>query len=242
MVIVRGFTFVCVLCLWVSCAQADFGPAREIFIGVDGDPRQLASAKATQSPAKPKRPKVLGLQTTIYQLSDDGGIKAVSPSTIFVGGSKIRLAFNANRAGYLYLVNLGSSGKVTTLFPTAVTDNNQVQPGLLYQIPQQTGKSIKFDATPGEEVIVVVLAESRITEFSYGGQRIIIRSPSNNSTTPIQAAGQQHVIMAALDVPSTSKDLFVEDDGVFQTVVFNPTSEASISKKPLVTTIKLVHR
>jgi hypothetical protein len=47
--------------------------------------------------------------------------------------------------------------------------------------------------------------------------------------------------MASLDLTSSSKDLFVEDDGVFQTVVFNPASEASSKKKPLVTAIRLAH-
>lgn len=213
--------------------------AKELFVGLDGGSTQLGSNTGTPGPAKPSKPKVLGLQTTIYQLFDDGGVKAVSPSTIFVGGSRIRLGFNANRAGYLYIVNLGSSGRVTTIFPSAATDNNQVQAGLVYQIPQQTGKSMRFDTTPGEEVILVVLAESRITEFEYGGQQIAIRSPGSNPGTPNPPAQQQRVAVASLDLSSSSKDMFVEDDGVFQTVVFK---EASSKKKPLVTAIRLAHR
>lgn len=213
--------------------------AKELFIGMDGSSTQLASNKAAPGPAKPVRPKVLGLQTTIYQLFDDGGTKAVSPSTVFSGGSRIRLGFNANRAGFLYIVNLGTSGKVTTIFPAAATDNNQVQPGLVYQIPQQTGKSIRFDATPGEEVLLVVLAESRISEFEYGGQTIVL-APQGGA--PGGGAAQQRIAVASLDTTSSSKDLFVEDDGVFQTVVFHPTSPAGSGKKPLVTAIRLAHR
>jgi len=211
-------------------------------MGLDGENTQVASVKGTPGPAKPSRPKVLGLQTTIYQLFDDGGVKAVSPSTVFAGGSRIRLGFNANRPGFLYMVNLGSSGKVTTVFPSNATDNNQVQAGLVYQIPQQTGKSIRFDTNPGEEVILVVLAESRITEFEYGGQKIAILSPNANSGMPTQQVQQQRVAMASLDLTSSSKDLFVEDDGVFQTVVFNPASEVNNRRKSLVTAIKLTHR
>ncbi len=154
--------------------------AKELFVGLDGGATQLASKDSSSDPAKPakaKSPRVLGLQSTIYQLFDDGGVKAVSPSTVFAGGSRIRLAFNSNRNGFLYVVNLGTSGKVTTIFPAKATDNNQIQPGLLYQVPQQTGKSIRFDSTPGEEVILVVLAESRLTEFEYGAQRIVISPP-----------------------------------------------------------------
>lgn len=225
-----------VACVSSASAQSS---AKELFMGVDGGSTQLKSEKS--GPAKPFKPKVLGLQTTIYQLFDDGGIKAVSPSTIFAGGSRIRLGFNANRAGFLYIVNLGSSGRVATVFPSTPTDNNQVRPGLVYQIPQQTGKSIKFDSTPGEEVILVVLAESRISEFNYGGQQIALNGQSATGA-PNRSSNQQQVVMASLDVASSSKDLFVEDDGVFQTTVFHPDSESVAKKKPLVTAIRLAHR
>lgn len=230
-----GIAFTLIVFAAICRAQST---AKELFIGLDGDKTQLAAANVP-GPAKPVKPKVLGLQTTIYQVFEDGGTKAVSPSTVFAGGSRIRLGFNANRPGYLYIVNLGSSGRVSTVFPSSATDNNQVQPGLVYQIPQQTGKSIKFDTTPGQEVLLMVLAESRITEFEYGGQQIAIQSPSGLPTQPSQ---QQHIVMASLNTTSTSKDLFVEDDGVFQTTVFKPTSEAVSKNKPLVTSIKLVHR
>ena len=233
------------LCLGASYVLAQ-STAKELFIGLDGKSTQLPSkgtlVAGTPGPAIPARPKVLGLQTTIYQVFDDGGVKAVSPSTIFAGGSRIRLGFNANKAGFLYIVNLGTSGKITTIFPTANTDNNQVQPGLVYQIPQQTGRSIRFDTTPGDEVLLVVLAESRISEFEYGGQRIAISSPNRGQGTQAQSDREQRITMASLDLKSTSRDLFVEDDGVFQTVVFNPASEASRGQKPLVTAIKLAHR
>lgn len=230
-----------VICLGTSYVQAQ-STAKELFIGLDGGSTQLAPANATPGPAKPRHPKVLGLQTTIYQLFNDGGIKAVSPKTIFTGGSRIRLAFNANRAGYLYVINLGSSGKVTTIFPATNTDNNRVQPGLVYQIPQQTGKSIRFDTTPGEEVMLVILAETRINEFEYGGQTIAINSARRASDITAPAASQQRLELASLDLASSSKDLFVEDDGVFQTVVFNPASQSRTVKKPLVTAIKLIHQ
>jgi hypothetical protein len=212
--------------------------AKELFMGLDGDTTQVA-AKALRhpGPAKPfARPKVLGLQTTVYQLFEDGGVKAVSPNTTFQSGSRIRLGFNANRAGFLYVVNVGSSGKTTLLFPSSPRDNNQVQPGLVYQIPQQTGKSIRFDTTAGKEQILVVLAESRLTEFEYSGQKIALSSPNT------EVAPEQRIAMASNDLASSSKDLFVEDDGVFQTVVFNPASEASNKKKPLVMAIKLKHQ
>lgn len=216
--------------------------AKELFIGLDGNTTQLAAAVATPGPAKPVKPKVLGLQTTIYQLFEDGGTKAVSPSTVFSAGDRIRLGFNANRAGFLYVVNLGSSGQVNTIFPISATDSNQVQPGLVYQVPQVMGKSIKFDNTPGTEVLLIVLSESRISKFEHGGQLITLSESRAEGVSAAAEIRAQRINVAALDTGVTSKDLFVEDDGVFQTVVFKPDPGSTARQKPLVTSIKLVHR
>lgn len=228
----------------VLCAGAlAQSSAKELFVGLDGEATPLSS----NGPAKPLKPKVLGLQTTIYQLFPDGGTKAVSPNTVFAGGDRIRLGFNANRSGWLYVVNVGSSGRVTTLFPRLPTDNNRIQPGLVYQIPQQTGKSIKFDATPGQELLIVVLAESRLSDFEYGGQTITIEDASRNTAGSNSASSgepprPQVLAMASSGGGSTAKDLFVEDDGVFVTAVHRPESESASGRKPLVQTLKLVHR
>lgn len=237
----------CLVAVCLSASSAGWvwaeSSAKELFMGVNGTATQIGKPTSKpQEAAKPVRPKVLGLQTTIYQLFDDGGVKAVSPATVFAGGSRIRLGFNANRPGFLYVVNVGTSGRVSTLFPSAATDNNQVQPGLVYQVPQQTGKSIRFDTTPGQELLLVVLAESRISEFEYAGQTIALRSPAPPSISSPPVAREQKVVLAALDVSSTSKDLFVEDDGVFQTAVFNPAVLPAGGPKPLVVSLRLAHR
>lgn len=230
----------CVLAMAAS-AQAQSTP-KELFIGLDGSSTQITAQSKSPGPAKPLKPKVLGLQATVYQLFDDGGTKAVSPTTVFAAGNRIRLGFNANRDGFLYVVNLGTSGRVTTIFPNAVTDNNQVQPGLMYQVPQQTGRSIKFDSTPGEEVLLVVLSETKITSFEYGGQVIALGNPKPAGGGTAETAPVQRLSLASIDGSAVSKDLFVEDDGVFQTVVFKPEAEATSKKKPLVIAIKLTHR
>ncbi len=223
--------------LVLSCAVHAQDSAKELFIGVDGTPVQLHG-----TPAKPGKPRVLGLQTTIYQVFENGGMKAVSPSTVFTGGDRIRLGFNSNRPGFLYVVNIGSSGTIHTLFPSSPADNNEVQPGFMYQIPQQAGKSIRFDIVPGEERILVVLAESRISQFDYGGQTVVL----GPQTAPGMAAPPQmrteRIMIAAMESVSSSKDLFVQDEGPIRTMVLSPTSDAAVKKKPLVATIRLTHR
>jgi hypothetical protein len=105
---------------------------------------------------------------------------------------------------------------------------------VVYQIPQQAGKSINFDMTPGLEILLVVLAQTPITEFDYGDQKIAIQSPAG--------AAPQRVTQANIAMASSSKGLVIEDDGVVETVVANPAMRATDSKKPLVATLKLAHK
>ena len=212
--------------------------AKELFMGGDGKSTQLPS-KAQPGPAKTiGKPQVLGIQTTIYQVFSDGGSKAVSPSTVFRGGDRIRVGFNVNRPGYIYLVNVGTSGKITTLFPAAGTDNNFVQPGLVYQIPQQAGKSMKFDTQPGEETLLVVLSETRIGDVEFSGQTISI-GPQSNSNLSQNLSLTKNVTLADA---SGAKDLVLEDDGVFQTAAFIPNSDSTRKSRPLSIVLKLKHQ
>ena len=90
-------------------------------------------------------------------------------------------------------------------------------------------------------MLLVVLSESRISSFEYGGQMIALMDPKAAGPSNGESA-QQRVALASLDAVAVAKDLFVEDDGVFQTVVFKPGSEPTSKNKPLVTAIKLTHR
>ena len=90
--------------------------------------------------------------------------------------------------------------------------------------------------------MLIVLSETRISKFEYGEQQISLNEPSAPGMSSRTQMKSQRLAVAALDTGATSKDLFVEDDGVFQTAVFKPGAEPTSNKKPLVTSIKLVHR
>jgi Domain of unknown function (DUF4384) len=218
-------------------AQTSLAPetgAKELFMGVDGKVTQIGTAPARVA----AKPKVLGIQTTIYQLFGDGGTKAVSPNNVFRGGDRIRLGFNVNRPGYLYLINIGTSGKVTTLFPTTANDNNFVHPGLVYQVPQQTGKSIRFDNVPGQETLLVVLSESKLTQIEFSGQMLSI-APQTSVTNTAKVDLPINITMADA---SGSKDLVLSDDGPFITAAFAPGSDSANTSRPLSIVVKLIHK
>jgi hypothetical protein len=50
-------------------------------------------------------------------------------------GETVKVSFQANRAGYVTLVNVGTSGKITILYPNAYTPNHAVKAGQTYSVP-----------------------------------------------------------------------------------------------------------
>jgi hypothetical protein len=80
----------------------------------------------------------------------------------------------ANINGYLYIVNRGSSGQETLLFPHAEVANqfNWVEARKPYTVPERGW--IRFDDRPGEENLLLVLAP-----------RPLPGVPSNLSASPV---------------------------------------------------------
>ncbi len=60
----------------------------------------------------------------------------VDPGTVLHAGDRVRFRFTSNFDGYLYVTNLGTSGKYELLFPTADTGaENRVEAGKSYLVP-----------------------------------------------------------------------------------------------------------
>lgn len=66
--------------------------------------------------------------------------KAADPGRVFQDGDQIRFRFKSSFAGHLFVVNQGTSGSQTTLFPSPDTGtDNQVEAGREYLIPAGQG-------------------------------------------------------------------------------------------------------
>jgi len=101
--------------------------------------------------------KPLGLRYSILKVAG-GGEQEVPADTLFHSGDKIRVSFQTNDAGYLYIVMLGSSGNWQVLFPSKSMNNgdNRVDSGRKYTIPQAPNR-FAFDETAGQEKLFIVL-------------------------------------------------------------------------------------
>jgi len=110
--------------------------------------------------------RALGLRYGILRQSPDGGEGEVDPAaTTFHSGDKIRFTFESNGDGYLYLVQEGSSGKWTVLFPNPDINGgvNAVKRMQKYTIPSRGW--FVFNDTPGIDRAFVFLSREPLDQL-----------------------------------------------------------------------------
>jgi Domain of unknown function (DUF4384) len=106
----------------------------------------------------------LGLRYSLLKREGSESVE-VDPGSIFRSGDKIRLRIDVNTAGYLYIINRGSSGNWNPLFPSAKIANgdNRVQKGTQYEIP--SGYVFTFDEQPGTERLFIVFSRQPVSDL-----------------------------------------------------------------------------
>jgi hypothetical protein len=91
----------------------------------------------------------------------NGTLVPVDPGTEFKAGDQIKIQFQSNFEGYIYVVNIAPSGNRRVLFPYTQESNNAVNPGERYDLPPG-GDAIEFDNEKGIEVLQVIMSRERI--------------------------------------------------------------------------------
>jgi hypothetical protein len=104
-----------------------------------------------------------GLRYRLIQQVADGGESDVDPTKTFKSGDRIRFAFESNIDGYLYVVQQGSSGNWTVLFPNPDINGgrNQIKKFEEYNVPDEAWFS--FDDKPGTEQVFVFLSKEVVS-------------------------------------------------------------------------------
>jgi serine/threonine-protein kinase len=133
---------------------------------IDPDPapapgaKQLFAGSATGPAIGP------GLRYRLTRRTPDGAESDVDPAaTIFHSGDRVRFTFESNIAGFLYVVQQGSSGRWTVLFPGPNINGgrNAVERAAEYQVP--SGDWFLFDANPGTEQLFVLLSREPLQQL-----------------------------------------------------------------------------
>jgi serine/threonine-protein kinase len=114
-----------------------------------------------------------GLRYRVIQVKADGSEVDVDTATTFHSGDKVKLAFESNIAGYLYVASLGSSGNWSVLFPNPEINGgrNTIAPLQEYDVPGEGG-FWKFDENVGTETLFVFLSREPLSQLPGFGRPV----------------------------------------------------------------------
>jgi serine/threonine protein kinase len=114
-----------------------------------------------------------GLKWHVVRKLDSGEEVEVDPDQTFHSGDRVRLAFESNQDGFLYVASQGSSRRWSLLFPDPGINGgvNAIARGRIYQVPDNGW--FRFDDTPGQEELFVVLSKERMADLPGFKGRIL---------------------------------------------------------------------
>jgi hypothetical protein len=133
-------------------------------------PPKPEPVKATPTPVKKATPvkkpvlRKVGMKYRLWHLTADANcenidVQEVPPASTFHSGDRIRLLFESNVDGYLYVMQKGSTGRDHLLFPNPqLGGDNRIVRGMQYPVPAK--RWFTFDKNPGEEHLTVVVSRT----------------------------------------------------------------------------------
>ncbi len=145
-----------------------------------------------------------GLRYTILQ-EMRGQSEEVAPDTVFHSGDRIRFRVESNGDGYLYIVQQGTSGTWSVLFPSPEIENgdNRVYKGRKYSVPSE--ETFAFEGDPGTEKLFVVL--SRQPEKELDSLLYSLRQRTSGPTPKAGAAELPARMLMASNTTHIGNDL-----------------------------------
>jgi hypothetical protein len=141
--------------------------------------------------------KVDGMRILVLK-SEGGNFLPVDPGRIFQPGDEIRVAFESNFDGYVYVVNVSPGGKKRVIFPgaQAAASSNVIRARQRIELPPT---SFIFDKETGTEILQVIMARQPIA---------VLDSAVKNSGGELQSASS-----AAAELSGSAGRGIVSNDG-----------------------------
>jgi hypothetical protein len=97
-----------------------------------------------------------------------GAWKTVDPGFVFDKGDRLRFRFRANFDGYLYVMDYGTSGSYSLLFPREETGReNRIEAGKQYQVPA-TQAWFRIDGPPGHDIVYWMVSPLALASGAAG--------------------------------------------------------------------------
>jgi len=104
--------------------------------------------------------KVDGMRILVLK-SEGGNFVPVDPGRIFTHGDEIRVAFESNFDGYVYVINVSPDGKKRVIFPgtQAANSSNVIRARQRIELPRT---SFIFDKEMGTEILQVIMSREPV--------------------------------------------------------------------------------
>ena len=161
-----------------------------------GEGTTIATQPKTTASGVPAQ--YMGIAYWIERRARDGTVAKTSTTREFRSGERVRLQIKSNKPGYLYVLNIGSTGSSQVLFPLG-GEENMVAANETYSVPGNG--FMRFDDNPGVETLLVMVSSRPLSGFA-----------------PQFASKQERLDVAAtqqvqqLADTRGAKDLVIEDD------------------------------
>ncbi|MGB6686929.1 MAG: DUF4384 domain-containing protein [Terracidiphilus sp.] len=205
-----------------------------------------------------------GLISIHLEQKQESVIRTVPQNTVFRNGNILRFRLTSRIAGYLYVVDKGTTGETATLFPisSATEGNNRIEPGQNMVVPANGDGWFEVSGPSGFDTIYLLVSASPIAIPPASPNGSITEPPQATSPPPpdllprcddqiFKARGEcidasAGVAPLAPDAPvpreliplarTAARDIILTDDGDGVTVKAAPTA-----KLPLIYTFRLAH-
>ncbi|MBT9331044.1 DUF4384 domain-containing protein [Paracidobacterium acidisoli] len=183
----------------------------------------------------------IGLRYTLLQKNADAKYVEVMPSTVFHSGDRVKISIMANHAGYLYIIQQGSSGNWSPIFPSqdAARESNYVEAGKVYEIPGDGAFELNQQA--GKEHLFIVLSLDPIQDLDgaiFGLRNNGQEAPASSTPAPAQMPGTERLeasnrITDALVQQLASRDLVPVQEQVNTPATSNGGSSGESGEKAI---------
>jgi hypothetical protein len=117
--------------------------------------------------AAPKTRPTQRIEVTLERQVGDAW-KAVDPGFVFEPGDRVRFRFRANFDGFLYVMDYGTSGSYSLLFPREETGReNRITSGNEYRVPA-TQAWFRIAGPPGHDIVYWMVAPMALADGEAG--------------------------------------------------------------------------
>jgi len=177
--------------------------AKAIFQTGEGPVIYTQEQRADKKGPQQKKPEVetyMGISYWIDLVKANGERARVTTDRNFKSGERIKLNLQTNKDGYLYVINIGTTGTCRILFPHRVDIDNSVKAKRPVGIPLES--FMRFDETPGEETVLVMLSSKPMVEFSPSSVKLK-EEEKKELTALVQQKGAKDLIIEETDAVST---------------------------------------